>query len=170
MNFSTRKPRGSKQTPREKFICSMRPRSRNSPARKGSDDRSSLSRRAYLLSSLLNLISRRGRSLVNHSVFRDSSSFRSVRNGYETARPMHMSLDFPTKLEGLSNFHGWSWVRWSARERILAAVCVTLTQVQIIQRLSFDCSSERRPVKAAEKVWDKWPFVTFRRPLLISSG
>lgn len=25
-------------------------------------------------------------------------------------------------------------------------------------------------MKAAEKVGDKWPFVTFRRPLLISSG
>lgn len=37
--------------------------------------------RAYLLSSLLNLISRRGRSLVNHSVFRDSSSFHSTWNG-----------------------------------------------------------------------------------------
>lgn len=25
-------------------------------------------------------------------------------------------------------------------------------------------------MKAVEKVGDKWPFVTFRRPLLISSG
>lgn len=73
--------------PREKFICSiLRPRSRNSPTRKGNDDRSTLSRRAYLLSPLLNLISRRGRSLVNHSVFRDSSSFHSTWNGYELGR------------------------------------------------------------------------------------
>lgn len=46
MNFSTRKI-SRLETAREKFIRSMRPRSRNSPARKGNRSTLSLSERIY---------------------------------------------------------------------------------------------------------------------------
>lgn len=123
--------------PREKFICSiLRPRSRNSPTRKGNDDRSTLSRRAYLLSPLLNLISRRGRSLVNHSVFRDSSSFHSTDTNSAGAHvaPFSNEAEKPFQFSRLvvSQMVG-PWKDSSGRLR-------NAYTVQIIQRLSFDCS------------------------------